>query len=51
MVWVFDLEGKLVKQINLPGQNPTNLYFDTKNELGLVVTEAQKGLLLSIKEH
>jgi gluconolactonase len=51
MVWVFDLEGKLVKHINLPGQNPTNLYFDIKNELGLVVTEAQKGLLLSIKEH
>jgi len=50
MVWVFDLKGNLIRQIQLPGQNPTNLCFDEVGELGLIVTEAQKGLLLSIKE-
>ncbi|MDY0294707.1 MAG: SMP-30/gluconolactonase/LRE family protein [Acholeplasmataceae bacterium] len=48
MVWVFDLKGNLVNQIKLPGNNPTNLYFDELDELGLIVTEAEKGLLLSI---
>ncbi len=49
MVWVFDTSGKLINQIKLPGNNPTNLCFDYKNDLGLLVTEAEKGLLLSIK--
>lgn len=49
MVWVFDLKGNLVNQIKLPGENPTNLCFDDKNGLGLIVTEAEKGMLLSIK--
>lgn len=48
MVWVFDLHGNLVNQIKLPGNNPTNLYFDEVGDLGLIVTEAEKGLLLSI---
>ena len=49
MIWVFNLEGQLVKQIPLPGNCPTNLCFDEVGDLGLLVTEAQKGLLLSVK--
>ncbi len=48
MVWVFDLNGNLVKQIKLPGNNPTNLYFDPNNPKRLVVTETEKGELLEI---
>ncbi|MFP4286758.1 MAG: SMP-30/gluconolactonase/LRE family protein [Candidatus Izemoplasmataceae bacterium] len=48
-VWVFDLKGNLIEQIKLPGKNPTNLYRDHVGDLGLIVTEAEKGLLLSIK--
>lgn len=48
-IWVFDLKGTLIEQIPLPGNNPTNLYFDHVGDLGLIVTEAEKGLLLSIK--
>jgi gluconolactonase len=48
MVWVFDLDGNLVKQIKLPGNNPTNVYFDHVGDLGLIVTETEKGELLSI---
>ncbi len=49
-VWVFDLHGKLIKQIDLPGKCPTNLCFDKYGDLGLLVTEAEMGLLLSEKE-
>ncbi len=48
-VWVFDTNGNLIKQIELPGNRPTNLCFDTFGDLGLLVTEAEKGLLLSIR--
>lgn len=48
MVWVFNLKGNLVKQIQLPGHCPTNVYMDTVGDYGLIVTEAEKGLLLSI---
>ncbi len=49
MVWVFDTKGNLVKQVKLPGNNPTNICEDHTGELGFIVTEAEKGLLLSIK--
>jgi gluconolactonase len=49
MVWIFNLNGDLVKQIKLPGNCPTNLYFDHVGDLGLIVTEAEKGYLLSIR--
>jgi gluconolactonase len=49
IVWVFNLQGDLLNQIKLPGNNPTNLYFDHFGDLGLLVTEAEKGLLLSIR--
>ncbi len=47
-VWVFDKSGTLKNQIELPGNQPTNLCFDTFGELGLLVTETEKGTLLSI---
>jgi gluconolactonase len=48
-VWVFDRNAHLINQIDLPGKNPTNLCFDTFGDLGLLVTETEKGVLLSIK--
>lgn len=47
-VWVFSTEGTLLEQINLPGYKPTNLIFDPFGELGLIVTEAERGELLSV---
>lgn len=41
-------DGALVAAYQLPGANPTNCAFDPTNQLGLVVTEAEKGLLLSL---
>jgi gluconolactonase len=40
---------ELIKEIALPGQNPTNCAFDPSGKLGLVVTEAEKGELLSVR--
>jgi gluconolactonase len=48
-IWVFDIQGNLINQIDLPGNCPTNLCFDNYGDLGLIVTEAEKGLLLSVK--
>ena len=42
-------DGKLINEIKLPAQNPTNCAFDPSGELGLVVTEAESGTLLSIE--
>lgn len=47
---VVNLNGKIVTAYDLPGQNPTNCAFDPSGQLGLVVTEAEKGLLLSLPE-
>ena len=41
-------EGRITGAIDLPGQNPTNCAFDPSGRLGLVVTEAEKSLLLSV---
>lgn len=41
-------EGVIHSRIPMPGQNPTNCAFDPSGRLGLVVTEAEKGLLLSL---
>ncbi len=40
--------GEVIERIELPGQKPTNVAFDPSGRLGMVVTEAEKGLLLSI---
>jgi gluconolactonase len=48
-LWVFDTKGNLKDQIELPGNCPTNVCVDDVGNLGLIVTEAEKGLLLSIR--
>ena len=46
----FDPAGVALEPIPLPAPNPTNVAFDPAGELGLVVTEASQGLLLSFSE-
>ena len=43
-----DPAGRIVRRIDLPGKNPTNCAFDPSGRLGLVVTEAERGELLSL---
>jgi gluconolactonase len=40
--------GRLVERYPLTGRNPTNCAFDPRGTLGLVVTEAERGELLSL---
>lgn len=47
---VYKPTGTLADTIKLPGENPSNCAFDPTGRLGIVVTETQKGQLLSIKE-
>lgn len=42
--------GRIVQTYDMPGQNPTNVAFDPSGDLGLVVTESEKGLLLSLPD-
>lgn len=48
IIRVFSADGQFRRDIRLPGQNPSNCAFDPSGELGLVVTETEKGELLSI---
>lgn len=41
-------DGEVIERVPLPGARPTNVAFDPSGRLGLVVTEAEKGLLLSV---
>jgi len=43
-------DGQVTRAYDLPGANPTNCAFDPSGKLGLVVTEAEKGLLLSLPD-
>jgi len=43
-----DTRGAVAEVFRLPGKNPTNVAFDPSGDLGLVVTEAQRGELLSL---
>jgi len=45
-----DPAGRIVRRLDLPGRNPTNCAFDPAGRLGLVVTEAERGLLLALPE-
>ena len=47
---VVDKDGSIKQAFNLPGTNPTNAVFDPFGNLGLVATEAEKGLLISLPE-
>ena len=50
VIRVIDANGETLEKIQLPGMNPTNVAVDPSGKLGLVVTEAEKGLLLSIAD-
>jgi gluconolactonase len=43
-----DSAGKITLEIPLPGSNPTNVAIDPSGKLGLVVTETERGQLLSL---
>lgn len=45
---VLSADGTFVRDINLPGRNPSNCVFDPTGELGLIVTETERGELLSV---
>jgi gluconolactonase len=47
---VVDERGKVAERFDLPGANPTNAAFDPSGRLGLVVTETERGELLSLPE-
>ncbi|RQP15620.1 MAG: gluconolactonase [Parapedobacter sp.] len=47
-IQVFTPDGQRIHTLPLPGQNPTNCAFDPSGTLGLVVTEAENGQLLTI---
>jgi len=46
---VVDAEGAVIDRVGLPGAKPTNCAFDPSGRLGLVVTEAELGRVLSVK--
>ncbi|WP_381519045.1 SMP-30/gluconolactonase/LRE family protein [Spirosoma soli] len=46
-IHVINHGGQVIRYLNLPGQNPTNCAFDPTGRFSLVVTEAEKGELLS----
>lgn len=48
LIQVFSEDGDLLRSIQLPGRNPSNCVFDPSGQLGLVVTETERGELLSI---
>tara|TARA_R100001369_G_scaffold92610_2_gene138709 strand:- start:9684 stop:10499 length:816 start_codon:yes stop_codon:yes gene_type:complete len=48
-IHVYNDAGKLDRKILLPGSNPTNCAFDPFGGLGLIITEAEKGQLLSYR--
>ncbi len=47
-VFHLDVGGRILDRIALPGANPTNCAFDPSGALGLVVTEAETGRLVSL---
>jgi len=47
-IQVFAPDGQHIQTLSLPGQHPTNCAFDPTGTLGLVITEAEKGALLSL---
>lgn len=48
-IQVINKLGKICHTISLPGSNPTNCAFDPDGKLGLIITEAQNGQLLSYR--
>jgi gluconolactonase len=50
VIRVVDAQGNVIEAITLPGLNPTNTAIDPSGALGVVVTEAERGQLLSLPE-
>lgn len=50
-ILILDQDGQIVMSILLPGKNPTNVAIDPMDRYGLVITEAEKGLLLSFPHY
>jgi gluconolactonase len=50
VIRVVDATGSVTDEFQLPGQNPTNTAIDPSGALGIVVTEAETGQLLSLPE-
>ncbi len=48
VIRVVDLAGVIVRELDMPGLNPTNAAVDPSGELGLVITETENGQLLSL---
>ncbi len=48
VVRLFSNEGDFIRDIHLSGKNPSDCMFDPSGELGLIVTETERGELLSI---
>ncbi|GAB4001374.1 SMP-30/gluconolactonase/LRE family protein [Spirosoma daeguense] len=48
IIRVFSKDGTFIRDIKLPGSNPSNCTFDPSGKLGLVVTETEKGELWSV---
>lgn len=48
-ILVFDSEGNQIDRVYIKGKCPTSCAFDPSGKLGLVVTEAERGEILSIK--
>lgn len=47
VIRVVSPEGKVQQEIQVPGANPTNVAIDPSGKLGIVVTETEKGQLIS----
>lgn len=50
VVRVVGSDGKVVREIQVPGKNVTNVAIDPSGSLGIVVTETEKGRLLSFPD-
>lgn len=50
LVKAIGMDGEILQEIHVPGQNPTNLAFGPSGRLGMVVTEAEQGRILVWKD-
>lgn len=48
VIKIINPEGEIQSEIRVPGQNPTNVNIDPSGKMGIVVTETEKGQILSI---
>jgi gluconolactonase len=48
---IYNKNGKLISHLDCPGSRPTSCAFDPSEKLGLVVTEAEKGQIISYPDY